>query len=484
MDTADLIALAPLLALATTAVVIMLAIALARSHRAAYGLALVGLLATLFSLVLVQPDTPRQVTPLLLIDGYALYFMALVIVAALVVTLLSFRYWRGGTRDPEEYYVLLLLATLGAATLVASNHFASFFLGLEILSISLYALIAYTYDSRHRVEAGLKYLILAAASAAMLLFGMALLYAATGTLSFDVIASKLAGAGPALVLLGVGLIVAGVGFKLALVPFHLWTPDVYQGAPLPVTAFIATVSKGAMFALILRFFTQFGLGDFPVVINGFALLAILSMLLGNLLAFLQDNLKRMLAYSSIAHMGYLLIPFVAESAAGERAVSFYLAAYIASSLLAFGIMTVLSTSGEEREPVDAYRGLFWDHPWLAVGMAVSLFSLAGIPPSVGLVGKFFLAAAGVESALWWPLIALVVGSVIGVFYYARVGIMLFFRAGNEVEDTWSQVPVDSILSQPLGSKLALGFLAFMVVILGVYPQPLLALIAAIVEGVT
>jgi NADH-quinone oxidoreductase subunit N len=297
-------------------------------------------------------------------------------------------------------------------------------------------------------------------------------------------ASKLAQAGPGLLLLGAGLIVAGVGFKLALVPFHLWTPDVYQGAPLPVTAFIATVSKGAMFALILRFFTQFGLGDFPAVIDGFALLAILSMLLGNLLAFLQDDLKRMLAYSSIAHMGYLLIPFVAVSAAGERAVAFYLAAYVASSLLAFGIMTVLSTAGEERASVDAYRGLFWEHPWLAVGMAVSLFSLAGVPPSVGLVGKFFLAAAGVESALWWPLIALVVGSVIGVFYYARVGIMLFFRAEKEAEDPSSEEPARSLRSEPWGSTVALGVLALMVVTLGIYPQPLLALIAAIIEGVT
>lgn len=476
MDVVDLGAVTPLLILATTAVVIMLGIAVRRSHGASFALSLGGLLLALISLPMVAPVTPRQVTPLVLIDGYTLFFMGLVIVAALVVALLSFRYWHGCDCDPEEYYVLLLLATLGAATLASSNHFASFFLGLEILSISLYALIAYTYEARHRVEAGLKYLVLAAASAAMLLFGMALIYAALGTLSFEDMAARIQEATPGLLYLGAGLVVGGVGFKLALVPFHLWTPDVYQGAPLPVTAFIATASKGAMFALILRFFTQFGLGDFPIVVNGFAVVAILSMLLGNLLAFLQDNLKRMLAYSSIAHMGYLLIPFVAVSEAGERAVAFYIAAYMASSLLAFGVMTVLSNARAEREEVEGYRGLFWEHPWLAVGMAAALFSLAGVPPSIGLVGKFFLAAAGVASALWWPLLALVVGSVVGVFYYARVAILLFFRREEE--------PAVAPFRLAMGSATALAVLALVVIVLGVYPRPLLGLIAAMVEGLS
>ena len=476
MDVIDLLALTPLLILAATGVVIMLAIAVTRSHRASFVLSLAGLALALLSLPLIQRYLPRQVTPLVVMDGYALYFMGLVIVAAFVVALLSFRYWDACDCDPEEYYVLLLLATLGSATLVASNHFASFFLGLEILSISLYALIAYTYDTRSRVEAGLKYLILAAASAALLLFGMALLYAAMGTLSFPEIAARVDDASQGLLLLGAGLIVGGVGFKLALVPFHLWTPDVYQGAPLPVTMFIATASKGAVFALVLRFFTQFGLGDFPAVVNGFALLAILSMLLGNLLAFLQENLKRMLAYSSIAHMGYLLVPFVAVSEAGERAVAFYLAAYLASSLLAFGVMTVLSSAGGELEAVESYRGLFWERPWLAVGMAAALFSLAGVPPSIGLVGKFFLAAAGVESALWWPLAALIVGSVVGVFYYARVGILLFIRREEDALAAPSRLAA--------GSAAALGALSLVVVIMGVYPGPLLNLIAAVMERIT
>lgn len=474
MRPADLILLVPLLILAASAVSMMLVIGIARSHQATLILTLASLALALLSLPFLLPLAPRQVTPLLVIDGYALYFLGLILAATFVVALLSYRYWQSCDCDPEEYYILLVLATLGSAILVTSSHFASFFLGLEILSISLYALIAYTYEQRHRVEAGLKYLILAAASAAILLFGMALLYAWTGTLSFqEIAATSVRGGARGILLLATGLIMAGVGFKLALVPFHLWTPDVYQGAPVPVTAFIATVSKGGMFALILRFFTHFGVHDYPAIVDGFALLAILSMLLGNLLAFLQSNLKRMLAYSSIAHMGYLLVPFLAPGVSGQQAIAFYLVAYFVSTLLAFGVVTVLSTSERELEAIDAYRGLFGRRPWLALGLAAALFSLAGLPPTVGLVGKFFLAAAGVESALWLLLIVLTVGSVIGVFYYARVSILLFFRPQEEA----------ATVAFPLstGSALVLGFLTLLVLWLGLYPVPILRLIATVIE---
>ncbi|MFW6097319.1 MAG: NADH-quinone oxidoreductase subunit N [Chloroflexota bacterium] len=471
METVDILALLPLLILALTPVVVMLGVAVVRSHRATFWLTMGGLVLALLSLVVAMEQIPRQVTPLLVIDGFALFFATVLLVTATVIALLSYRYWQACDCNPEEFYILLLLATLGSIVLVGSSHFASFFLGLEILSVSLYAMIAYTYDARFRIEAGLKYLILAAASSAILLFGIALLYAGTGTLSFADLAAGASNAPLALVMLGAGGIVAGVAFKLALVPFHLWTPDVYQGAPLPATTFIATVSKGGMFALVLRLFTQFGIGDYPMVVEGFAALAILSMLLGNLLALLQDNLKRMLAYSSIAHMGYLLVPFVAVNVSGQQAIAFYLVAYIASSLLGFGIMTVLSSWQNELEAVDDYRGLFWRNPWLAVGMAAALFSLAGLPPTVGLTGKFFLAAAGVEAAIWLPLLALIVGSVIGVFYYARVAIALFFS--REEEET------PPLLAMGTGNAAVLGVLAVIVVILGVYPMPLLRLIGAV-----
>ncbi|HSM55789.1 MAG TPA: NADH-quinone oxidoreductase subunit N [Candidatus Sulfomarinibacteraceae bacterium] len=469
---ADFTAILPFLILATAAVVVMLGIAIVRHHLMSFILSLIGLVLTLLSLPLAATESPRQVTPLLVIDGYALFYMGLVLAATLVVLILSYRYFSGLERNPEEYYILLLLAALGASVLVASSHFASFFLGLEILSISLYVLIAYSYDVIHRVEAALKYLILAAASAAFLLFGMALLYAWSGTLEFARMAEAHATQGGSLLLLlGLGLLTVGIGFKLAVVPFHLWTPDVYQGAPAPVTAFVATVSKGSMLVLVLRYFTQLGFHEHPELLGGFTIVAVLSMLVGNLLAFLQSNLKRMLAYSSIAHMGYLLVPILATGDLVNQAVAFYLVAYFAATLLAFGVITVLSTVEKETEEIEAYRGLFWRRPGLALGLAVSMFSLAGIPPSAGLVGKFILAATGVQSALWLALGALIVGSVIGLFYYARVAIIVFFSSEEE----------EAAAPLAAGSAAVLAVLALAVIWLGVFPSSMTELIAAVVE---
>ncbi len=224
--------------------------------------------------------------------------------SALVVALFSYDYLEGRREDPAEYYILLLIATLGSMILVAASHFASFFLGLEVLSISLYALIA--YDRRPLMtEAGVKYLVLAAASASFLLFGMALIYAQLGTMSFPEIASKLpsAGATDLVSVVATVMIIVGIGFKLSLVPFHMWTPDVYQGAPSPITAYIATVSKGAVFALLLRYFSGVELHAYGSLFVIFTIIAISSMFAGNLLALFQTNIKRLLAYSSIAHLG-------------------------------------------------------------------------------------------------------------------------------------------------------------------------------------
>src|SRR5665213_627364 len=284
----------------------MLAAAVHRSHLLALVLTLLGLASAFCSVFFVHF---RQVTALLIIDSYALFFMGLIVAASFAVALLAYGYLAAREGNREEFYVLILVATLGAMVLAASTHFVSFFLGLEILSVALYALISYLHGRALPVEAGIKYLVLAAASAAFLLFGIALLYADLGTMDFARIAQLLAtqaDLNPTLLLPGVALIVTGIGFKLALVPFHMWTPDVYEGAPAPVTAFVATVSKGAMFALLLRYFHQSGVRSFSPVFLAISIIAVASMFAGNLLALLQNNVKRILAYSSIAHMGCLL----------------------------------------------------------------------------------------------------------------------------------------------------------------------------------
>src|SRR5262250_2990245 len=250
MNAADIVALLPLLLIAATSVVVMLGIAFKRNHALAVGLTLVGLTVAFVSIYPAASLAPRQVTSLLLVDRYALFFMGLIIASAAAGAALSYQYFEGHDGQREELYLLLVIATLGCAVLVASSHFVSFLLGLEILSISLYAMVAYVKDRTVALEAGIKYLILAAASAAFLLFGMALIYAELGTMEFARIGAETAGAvSHMLLLIGQAMIFVGVGFKLAVAPFHIWAPDVYEGAPAPVTAFIATVSKGAVFAL-------------------------------------------------------------------------------------------------------------------------------------------------------------------------------------------------------------------------------------------
>ena len=452
-------ALLPLIILGLTAVLIMLVISFYRGHRLTLTLTLLGLAIAFISLPLTASAGNRQVTNLLLIDDYARFYMGLLFAATFAVALLSYGYLKqqheaarredvevisprsagagswarraievSAGEEAEEFYLLLILATLGAATLVASSHFASFFLGLEILSISLYALIAYNRTRSLNIEAGVKYLVLAAASSAFLLFGMALVYAETGTMQLSGLSdlSAQAGAsGNALLLAGLSMLIVGIGFKLAVVPFHLWTPDVYEGAPAPVTAFVASVSKGGMFALLLRYFLRIDLGTFPSLFVVFAAIAVASILAGNLLALLQHNVKRVLAYSSIAHLGYLLVAFLASGSAAVVAVTFYLVSYFVTTIAAFGVVTVLSGPDHDADRREDYRGLFWRRPWSAGILTAALLSLAGIPLTAGFVGKFYILTAGVGSALWFLVIILVIGSSIGLYYYLRIIVTMY-----------------------------------------------------------
>ncbi len=479
MDYTDLTALAPLIVTAFVAVLIVVVLSVRRVHRVVLGVTLVGLVLAGLSIMLAVPLAPRQVTVLLIIDSYSLFYFGLLLAAAVVVSLLAFSYLEQRRENREEFYVLLVIATVGAMVLVASNHFVSLFLGLEVLSIGIYGLIAYLRNTPFAVEAGIKYLILAGASSAFLVFGMALIYGQTGSMQFGAMAAKLSGdVHLGLVLPGLALMVTGVGFKLAVVPFHLWTPEVYQGAPTPVTAFIATVSKGGMLALLLRFFTEFEALDLGPILLAFALIAIASMLAGNLLALLENNVKRLLAYSSIAHVGYVLVAMLAGGGLAAEAVTFYLVAYFVSTLAAFGVVTVLSDRDREAEQIEDYRGLFWRRPWLAALLTVSLLSLAGIPLTAGFLGKFYVIAAGVGAAQWALVIVLVAGSAIGLFYYLRWVVVMFGQLPTS-EAQWSWPRPQALWG---GAGLALAALAVSILWLGVYPAHLSGLIQACIPG--
>jgi NADH-quinone oxidoreductase subunit N len=465
-----LLALLPLLLVAATSVIVMLAAALRRSHALALGLTLAGLSGAFCSVFFGHL---RQVTALLAIDSYALFFMGLIVAASFTVVLLAYGYLAEREGNREEFYVLILVATFGAMVLAASTHFVSFFLGLEILSVALYALISYLHGRALPVEAGIKYLVLAAASAAFLLFGMALIYADLGTMDFARMAQLLASGvavNPALLLPGVILIVTGIGFKLALVPFHMWTPDVYEGAPAPVTAFVATVSKGGMFALLLRYFHQSGAHSFSPVFLVISIIAVASMFAGNLLALLQNNVKRILAYSSIAHMGYLLVAFQIGGPMGGGAAAFYLVAYFVMTLGAFGVVTLLSERQRDADLLDDYRGLFWRRPALALVFTAMLLSLAGIPLTAGFLGKFYIVAAGASAGAWALILILVTTSAIGLFYYLRIVVVLYQQPAAS-DRAHEPVP----LRAP-AAAVVLAALTVILVWLGVYPMPLLRVI--------
>jgi NADH-quinone oxidoreductase subunit N len=476
MTIDDLVALSPLLAIAAASVALMLVIAFYRDARAALVCALAGIALSFAMLPVAASKAPRQITQLLILDQYALFYLGLLFIAGFAVALLAHGYLGRLGGQLEEFYLVLLLATAGGAALVMSAHFVSFFLGLEILSVSLYVLIAYPRRSARGVEAGIKYLILAAASAAFLLFGMALIYAELGTMEFAQMASGAAGGDvrQELLLIGQAMIFVGVGFKLAVAPFHVWAPDVYEGAPAPVTAFIATVSKGAVFALLVRYFANLGDEVVQPFFPALAAIAVASMFVGNLLALAQTNVKRILAYSSIAHMGYLLVAFLAGGSLGATAVAFYLVAYFVTNLIAFGVVTILS-GRREADEIEDYRGLFWRRPWLATTFLAALLSLGGIPLTAGFMGKFYVLMAGVESALWLLAVILVVNTMISFYYYLRVAFMMFRDAPEGEAAALRPLPSLSFMGAA-----ALALLTLLLVWIGVYPGPLVQTIRSMV----
>ncbi len=471
MNNLELINVLPGILLGTAAVLAMTSIAIKRNHKFTYVISALSLLGVFYYLLVYAVNNKITVEPLFVIDGLGIFNTGLIVASALAIIMISFPYFEQREERKEEYYILLILATLGSAMLLISKHFVSLFLGLEILSVSLYSMISYLRKRPRSDEAGIKYLILAAFSSAFLLFGMALVYASTGAMDFDGIGKSLQAIPglPVTMMAGLGLMVVGVGFKLGIVPFHLWTSDVYEGAPAPVTAFIATVSKGGMVILLVRFFVMVNGYAYPGLMLIFALLAGASMFVGNFLALRQDNVKRVLAYSSIAHMGYVLVAFIAGGKLGTEAVCFYLVAYFATSLGAFGIIALLSDEDRDAELISDYRGLFWTRPLVAAAFTAMLLSLAGIPLTAGFVGKFYLIAAGLSVQMWTLVVVLAVNSVIGLYYYIKIIAVMFERPSDKGEPS-------------LNPKLywvnlvTLVLLSVLVVWLGVNPQGMIALI--------
>ncbi|NNP71834.1 NADH:ubiquinone oxidoreductase subunit N [Acinetobacter defluvii] len=476
MSFSDLMPLAPVMIVALTAVVVMILTAIKRNHNLIATASVVGLnLAALDVLIMMFGGdfVPSNVMGMFMVDPFTLFYQLLAIVAALACCTLAHAYIETYKDHREELYILMLISVAGAMLMVASSHFASFFISLELMSIPVYGLLAYTHQRAKSLEAGIKYLVLSATASAMLLMGMAYVYAYTGSLAFyDAVPALFQAIQQPMVILGLGLIVFAIGFKLSLAPFHKWTPDVYQGAPAPIATFLATVAKVATIGLLVRYILTSGAILVPSIVTIITVIAVLSILVGNFLAVRQVNLKRILGYSSIAHFGYLLIALVSTSYASLGSVTVYIATYTLTTIGAFGAVALMSSpynNVDEAESLADYRGLFWRRPVLTATLTVMMLSLAGIPLTAGFIGKFLVVMSAVTAQHWFLAAMIIVGSGIGLYYYLRVMVVMYMTPPEnpriDAVDHWGQ---------KVGGLMVLGAAA-LVLIIGVYPDPLIDL---------
>jgi len=463
MTKTDLMALIPLIILAGGSVLVLLAGAV-RPGGYLYGLAITVVVSALAWTIAVPATTVMQG---LAITPFARFFAVFLDIAGLVALLLASGYNERRGVAGEEYPATLLFALAGMGAACAANDLLMLFLGLEAFTFAFYLLVAIERDSVRGGEAGLKYLLNGTLSAAVLAMGIALVYCSRGTLRLPELARQPATLEP-LFLAGVCLILVGLAFKLSLVPAHLWTPDVYQGAPAPVTALLSTASKGASAAavlLILPFMAGWRGGH-----DILWCLALASMVCGNLAALAQTSIKRLLAWSSVAQMGYVALAFVALPAGGLRAAIFYVVAYAAAGLASFGAVSILS-DGSDRDAIEQYRGLGYRNPLAGAFLAVALFSLAGIPPAAGFMAKFAVFSAALRAGETALAVAGVLTALVAVFFYLRVVVALYMRPADGAE------AAARALTGSEATALVIPTLA--TVVMGVYPSPLLDLLARI-----
>jgi NADH-quinone oxidoreductase subunit N len=424
----------PEIIITVSAFITLLLAAFGRQERSigavAGAVALTGAgLAMIFTFASWDTDT-SIFNSLYTIDNFGTFFKGLALIVATLVTLLSLSYVEREAIIRGEYYSLLLFGVLGMMIMVSSNHFITIFIGLEVMSIAVYVLCGLLSGNSRSAEASLKYFLLGAFATAFLLYGMALVYATTGNLDIRAIANHIVAGDFILTpmfMIGIALLVVGFGFKTAAVPFHMWTPDVYQGAPTSITAYMATGIKAAAFGAFLRvFYTAF----MPLLAHWSGmiwLIAVATMTLGNITALVQDDVKRMLAYSSIAHAGYILIPFVIGDQVSSASILFYLLVYTFMNIGAFTIVILLGRKGAENSSIECYAGLAGRHPLIALSMSIFLLSLAGIPPLAGFMGKFYVLSAAVKAQYYGLAVIGVLNSVVAVYYYLRVIMAMYFK---------------------------------------------------------
>ena len=449
--------LAPELILATFAsLVILVDLFLSpAAKRVNLYLSLVGIAASAVAAVSLIGRNTTSFYGMLVVDDFAIFFQLAFLLAAALVALSAVAFLERYPGAEGEFYGLMLFSTTGMMLMAGTRELVSIYLALELTSISLYLLAGLAKRDRKSSEAALKYLLLGALSSAILLYGMALLYGLSGTTELAGIAKTVAqGSSPAL-LLAMSLVAAGFGFKIAAVPFQMWAPDVYEGAPTPVTAFLSVASKAAGFAVVIRVFTVAMGGIQADWVTLFAVLSALTMTLGNVVALTQQNIKRMLAYSSIGHAGYLLLGVAAATVSGVSSVMFYLLVYTVTNVAAFTVV-ILASRAIPDDRIEGYAGLNRRAPLLAFAMAISLLSLAGLPPMAGFFAKFYLFAAAYQAGLVWLVVLGLINSAISLFYYVWVIRQMYLVAPSDEEPLRFPATAFASLAVAVVAVLALG----------------------------
>lgn len=428
--------------------------------------AIASLVITGLSTIFLWGQSISTFSGMMQLDAYALFFKTLFLLISTIIILMSIRYIKIERINLGEYYGLILFATVGMMLMASATDLLSFYLSLELMSMSLYVLTAFMRKDPKSIEAGIKYFLTGVFSSGLILYGIAFLFGATGTTNLGEIAAFLqenkVSSNPSLIMAFV-LLIAGFGFKVSAVPFHMWAPDVYEGAPTPVTAFLSAGSKAAAFSVMLRVFIDaFALstGNWWQIIW---VIAVLTMSLGNLVALVQTNIKRLLAYSSIAHAGYILIGLITASQIGYAAILIYLVGYVFMTLGAFILIILLCSANMKGDQITDFKGIARTNPAVALAFIVFALSLVGIPPSAGFVGKLYLFNAAIQGGFYWLAIIGILNSVVSLYYYFRVVQVMYMDEPNGA----------TVLSFSPTIKVALGATAFLTLFLGLYPEPVI-----------
>lgn len=462
ISTSDFYYILPELVLTAGALLVLIAdVALPRSSRGMLSwITMAVIAATLVSLAPFMDTRVEVAHGLIAVDRFALFFKALFLIAAALTVLMSTRYLEVEGASPGEYYFLVLCATLGMMVMAGGIDLITIFIGLETMAISFYILAGFIKPNQRSNEAAVKYFLLGAFSLGILLYGMSIMYGLSGTTSLRAMAPILTSfsgeARDPRLILAIILVVAGVGFKIAAVPFHMWAPDVYEGAPTPITAFLSVGSKAASFAMLVRIFLE-GLpgssADWRLL---FWTLSIVTMTVGNLAALTQTNMKRMLAYSSIAHAGYLLMGVVAGTERGVSAMLIYLLIYTFMQLGAFAVIVMLRRRDVVGDELKDFSGLAFRQPFAAFAMLLFMLSLGGIPPTAGFMGKFWLFGAAIDSGYVWLAVIGVLNSAISLYYYIRLVVFMYLKKETLGSEPTSTPALTFALTVAVAATLVLG----------------------------